>query len=259
MVDWGVGEYERTAAELEPVSEHVVSLAEIRPGERVVDLATGTGNAALMAARARAVVKGLDAAPRLIDIARERAAAAGLEALFVVGDLEALPFGDGEFDVALSVFGLIFAADPSRAFGEMVRVLGAGGRALISVWVPAGPIDAAMGVLGRALAGATGAAPARFAWHDPDAVGELAAAHGAGVHVHDGRLKIRADSPEAYFAANELAHPVLVAGRPVLERAGGYGHVRDEALAILREANEDPEAFRVFTPYRVIEVRRAAG
>jgi SAM-dependent methyltransferase len=258
MIDWGIGRYEQTAGELEPVAEHVVSLAGLRPGERVVDLATGTGNAALLAARIGAVVTGLDAAPRLIDVARERAAGEGVQASFVVGDVAALPFGDGSFDVALSVFGLIFAADPSRAFAEMIRVLRADGRALLSVWVPAGPIDAMVGTFGRAVAAATGSTPNRFAWHDSEAVGELAVRHGAHVRVHDGLLRITAESPEAYFAANELSHPMSVAGRPVLEHAGSYSQVRQRALAILREGNEDPEGFRVSSPYRIIEVSRSS-
>jgi SAM-dependent methyltransferase len=257
MIDWGIGQYEQTAAELEPVAEHVVSLAGLRPGERVVDLATGTGNAALLAARIGAVVTGLDAAPRLIDVARERASGEDVQASFVVGDIGALPFDDRAFDVALSVFGLIFAADPSRAFAEMIRVLDADGRALLSVWVPAGPIDAMVGTFGRAIAAATGSTPNRFAWHDSQAVVELAARHGAHVHVHDGLLKITAESPEAYFAANEQLHPMSIAGRPVLERAGSYRQVRDQALAILREGNEDPQAFRVSSPYRIIEVHRS--
>ncbi len=257
MVDWGIGQYEQTAAELQPVAEHVVSLAGLRPGERLVDLATGTGNAALLAARLGAVVTGLDAAPRLIDVARERARADGVEASFVVGDVGALPFEDGTFDVALSVFGLIFAADPSHAFAEMVRVLQADGRALLAVWVPAGPIDAMVGTFGRAMAAATGSTPNRFAWHDPEAVGELAARNGARVRIHEGVLTITGESPEAYFAANER-HPMSVAGRPVLEHAGSYREVRDQALAILRNGNEDPEAFRVSSPYRVIEVSRSS-
>ena len=73
MFDWGVGEYERTAAELEPAARHVVALAEIAPGDAVLDIACGTGNAALLAAAAGARVSGLDAAPRLIDVARSRA------------------------------------------------------------------------------------------------------------------------------------------------------------------------------------------
>ena len=85
MIDWGTGEYEHTAAELEPVAEHVVSLAALQRGERVLDIACGTGNAALLAAHQGAVVSGIDAAPRLIQVARERAATAGLAATFVTG------------------------------------------------------------------------------------------------------------------------------------------------------------------------------
>ena len=258
MIDWGIGHYEQTAAELEPVAEHVVSLAGLRPGERVVDLATGTGNAALLAARIGAVVTGLDAAPRLIGVARERAAGEGVDASFVVGDVGTLPFADGAFHVALSVFGLIFAADADRAFAEMLRVLAPDGRALLSVWIPAGPIDAMVGTFGRAMAAATGSAANRFAWHDPEAVGELASAHNAQVHLHDGSLSITAESPDAYLSASEQLHPMSVAGRPILERAGSYSKVHERALAILREGNEDPDAFRVSSPYRVIEIRRSS-
>jgi SAM-dependent methyltransferase len=254
MVDWGIGRYEQTAAELAPVAEHVISLADLARGERVVDLATGTGNAALLAARAGAVVTGLDAASRLIDVARGRAVTEGVDASFVVGDVEALPCDDDSFDVALSVFGLIFAANANRAFDEMIRVLRPSGRALFSVWVPAGPIDAMVGTFGRAIAAATGSSRNRFAWHDPAAVGELASRHGAQVQIHEGQLHITGASPEAYLEAGEQHHPMSIAGRAALERAGTYGQVRDEALAILRQGNEDPQAFRVSSPYRVIEV-----
>lgn len=132
MIDWGIGHYERTAAELAPVAELVVSFAKITPGERVLDLATGTGNAALLAAQSGAAVTGIDASPRLIDVARGRAAQARTGASFVVADLQALPFPGNMFDVALSVFGLIFAPDAERAFAEMIRVLRPDGRALVS-------------------------------------------------------------------------------------------------------------------------------
>ena len=244
------------AVELEPVAEHVVSVADLRRGERVVDLATGTGNAAVLAAREGAFVTGLDAAPRLIDVARDRALTEGVEASFMVGDMLALPFDDGSFDVALSVFGVIFAADASRAFDEMIRVLGPSGRALFSVWVPAGPVNAMVATFGRAIAAATERTQARFALHEPDVVGRLAARHRAHVEIHQGQLSITAASPEAYLEANEQQHPVSVAGRPVLERAGTYGQVRNEALRILRQGNEDPQAFRVTSPYRVIDVHR---
>ena len=256
MIDWDVGHYEQMALELEPVAEHMVALTHVRRGERVVDLATGTGNAALLAAGAGALVTGVDSAPRLIDVARDRAVAEGVDASFVVGDIQALPFDDGSFDVALSVFGLIFAADASRAFDEMIRVLRPAGRALFSVWVPAGSIDAMVSTFSRAVAAATGRRPPRFAWHDAEAVGRLAVRYRAQVQIHEGQLCITAASPEAYVEANEQQHPVIVAGRSALERAGTYSQVRNEALGILRQGNEDPQAFRVSSPYRVVEVHR---
>ena len=255
MIDWGLGRYERTAEELEPAAEYVVSLAELKSGERVLDLATGTGNAALLAARARGVVTGLDAASRLIDVARRRATDERVEATFIVGDVQALPFEDASFDVALSVFGLVFAPDVDRSFAEMMRVLRPDGRALCSAWIPAGPLDAMVSVFARAMAAATGAGSPRFAWHDPQAVSELAARNGAEIRFHDGELRILAESPEAYLTASEQLHPLSIAWRGALEQAGTVAAVREEALAVLREGNEDPSAFRVRSPYRVIEVR----
>lgn len=253
MTDWGRGRYERTARELEPVAVHAVALAALQEGERVIDLATGTGNAALIAAGTGAVVTGLDAAERLIAVAHARAAEADADLDFCVGDLQSLPFEDGSFDVALSVFGLIFADDPEAAFAEMMRVLRPGGRAVVSVWIPGGAIRAMVGVFARATAAATGSVPARFAWHDEETVRMLARRHDADVRFHSGELVIEADSPEAYLAGSE-EHPATVAGRPILERAGTADTVRQEALATLREGNEDPSGFRATTPYRLIEV-----
>lgn len=150
-LDWGAGQYEITAAELQPAADHVVELAHVQPGHKVLDLATGTGNAALAAARRGAVVTGIDAAERLIEVAAQRADAEALETSFIVGDIQDLPFADASFDRVLSVFGLIFASDADRAFAELRRVLAPEGRGLLSVWVPSGAIDAMAGVLMRAL------------------------------------------------------------------------------------------------------------
>src|SRR6187200_3262331 len=103
--EWGVGSYEDTAAELMPAAEIAVGALRLRGGERVLDVACGTGNAAEVATGAGARVTGLDRSPRLLTVARERVP----EAEFVEGDAAAMAFEDGAFDAAVSVFGIMFA------------------------------------------------------------------------------------------------------------------------------------------------------
>jgi SAM-dependent methyltransferase len=260
--DWSAGHYETTAAELLPAAERLVALAAPEPGERVLDLGTGTGNAALLAARRGAHATGVDSAARLIEVARGRAAAEGLDAQFEIGDLLAPPVPAGSFDIALSAFGVIFAVDPARAVDAIARALHPEGRALLAAWVPEGPISAMVGVLARAAAEASGnEPPARFPWHDADAVAELARPFGAATSSHEERLRISGPSPREYFELVERDHPLSLAGRGLLENAGTYDATRERAVAVLEEANEDPGAFLVHSPYRVIELRdfRVAG
>jgi ubiquinone/menaquinone biosynthesis C-methylase UbiE len=256
LVDWGLGHYERTAEELAPVSEFVVGEAQVQRGQRVLDIGCGTGNATVLAAKAGAEVTGIDPARRLLDVARERLDAAGLGASLVRGEAGDLPFADGAFDVGLSVFGIIFAPDPERALAEALRVLRPGGELLLTAWIPEGPIDAFVGVMARAVAEATGQARKRFPWHNEDAVRELAEPHHATVRSTRSELEISASSPEEYLAAGEANHPMSIAMRPVLERAGTSEEVRKRALDVLREGNEAPEGFRVTGPYRLVRVRR---
>ena len=258
QIDWGLGEYEKTAAELSPAAARVVSLAAIKPGERVLDIATGTGNAALFAAREGAVVSAVDRADRLLDVARGRAAAEHLEVSFRVGDMHELPFPDGSFEVVTSVFGLIFASEPPRALAEVIRVLAPGGRALISVWVPSGPVDAMIGVFMRAVAAVTGPPPPRFAWSDTEAVAQLLVPLGTHAKWHDGALTITSRSPETYLDGMST-HPMNVALAPVLEGAGIAEETRLRALEVLRAGNTDPNGFRISSPYRVIEIEAPAG
>lgn len=258
MVDWGAGRYERTAAELEPVATVMVDAAQPRPAERVLDLACGTGNAALLAAARGASVVGVDTAPRLLDVARERASSAGVQAEFREGDLLDLPVPGDSADVVLSVFGLIFAPDPARAMGEVARVAAPGSRVYLSAWIPAGPINDMLGAMGRVLARvAQPPPPPRFAWSDTAAVEALARDAGLSLRATTpGELAIRDTSPEDYVTAGQ-EHPMAVAVRPVLERATADAEARGAMLDVLREANEDPGAFLVHSPYVVHELRAA--
>jgi SAM-dependent methyltransferase len=258
MMDWDAGCYERTAAELEPVARAVVDAAAPRPDERVLDLACGTGNAALLAAARGARVTGVDAAPRLLGVARERARSQRLDVEFLQGDLLELPVHDGAADAVLSVFGLIFAPDPARALAEVARAAAPGARLFMSAWIPAGPINDMLAALGRVVARVTEAPPPqRFAWSDAAAVG--AVAHDAGLELRSttpAELAIRAESPEAYVTAGQ-EHPTAFGVRPVLERAGVDAEARGAMLDVLHEANEDPGGFLVHSPYVVHELRLA--
>ncbi len=256
MVDWDAGCYERTAAELEPVARAVVDAAQPRRDERVLDLACGTGNAALLAAAGGAGVAGVDAAPRLLDVARERARSLGLDVEFLQGDLLDLPVADGSADVVLSVFGLIFAPDPARALNEVARAAAPGARAFLSAWIPAGPINDMLAAMGRVLARVTQAPPSpRFAWSDAAAVAAVARDAGLTLEATTrSELAIRDASPEAYVTGGQ-EHPMALGVRPALEQAGVDAEARGAMLDVLREANEDPGGFLVHSPYVVHELR----
>jgi SAM-dependent methyltransferase len=252
-LDWGRGRYERTAAELEPVAERVVAMASVGRGDRFLDVACGTGNAALIAARAGAAVTGVDLSPRLVDVARERAEGAGLEATFAVGDAAALPFDDAAFDIAVSIFGVIFAPDAERAFGELVRVLRPGGRAFVTAWLPEGAMFNAIGVVGRAVAEIVGPPPQRFPWHDEERMRELAARHDATVAFTDGEISFTGESVDAYLA-DGADHPMSLAARDVLGPADKEAEVLAKMRAAYEAGNEDPSAFRVTSRYRIATI-----
>ena len=134
---WSAGDYRPLGAKMLPAAELLCETAGIRAGLRVLDVATGTGNAALAAARRGCDAVGVDFAPPQLEAARVRAAAEGLDAEFVEGDAEQLPFPDASFDAVLSVFGAMFAPDQRLVARELLRVCRPGGRIAMANWTPA--------------------------------------------------------------------------------------------------------------------------
>jgi SAM-dependent methyltransferase len=135
---WSSGDFAVVAARIVLVAEHLCDAADLRAGWRVLDVATGSGNAAIAAARLGCDAVGVDYVPSLLERGRERAAAEGLELELLEGDAEALPFEDSSFDAVTSVFGSMFAPDHARAAAELVRVARPGGTIALASWTPDG-------------------------------------------------------------------------------------------------------------------------
>jgi ubiquinone/menaquinone biosynthesis C-methylase UbiE len=135
---WASGDYAAVAALIVPVAERLVDFVDLRAGTEVLDVATGSGNAALAAARVQARVVGIDYVPELLERGRRRAAAEGLAIDLLDGDAESLPFTDASFDAVISVFGSMFAPDHDTTAREMVRVTRPGGTIGLASWTPSG-------------------------------------------------------------------------------------------------------------------------
>ncbi|MPZ13064.1 MAG: methyltransferase domain-containing protein [Chloroflexi bacterium] len=148
---WASGGYHKVAATIVIVSEQLCETVDLRAGQRVLDVATGNGNAALAAARRFCDVTGVDYVPALLEHGRQRAAAEALDVDFREGDAEALPFADASFDVVLSVFGTMFAPDQVRAARELLRVCRPGGKIGLVSHVPDSWLGEVFDINGRYL------------------------------------------------------------------------------------------------------------
>jgi SAM-dependent methyltransferase len=135
---WATGDFNQIARQNVVMAEALCEATDPRPGERVLDVACGSGTAALVAARRYCRVVGIDYVPALVEQARARSSASGLEAEFRVADAQELPFEDDSFDLVLSVYGVQFAPDQERAAKEMLRVCRPGGRIGLATPIPEG-------------------------------------------------------------------------------------------------------------------------
>ncbi len=173
---WASGDYAVVGTTLQLVGERLCEAVDIRSTDKVIDIAAGNGNATLAAARHFADVTSTDYVPELLQRGEERAVAERLTVAFKVADAEALPFGDASFDVALSVFGVMFTPDQEKAASEMSRVVRKGGRIGLANWTPAGFIGQLFKVLGRHLPPPAGLRPPSL-WGTPERLEELFPGH----------------------------------------------------------------------------------
>lgn len=135
---WNAGDYGTFAKYMEPGAIEILNSWNILPGQTVLDVACGSGQLSIPAAKAGAIVTGVDIAPNSIEYARSRAEAEGLDVVFEEGDAECLQFENNSFDIVASVVGAMFAPRPDKVASELIRVCKPGGRILMVNWTPQG-------------------------------------------------------------------------------------------------------------------------
>jgi SAM-dependent methyltransferase len=247
---WTVGDYPDIARTISGVAELVVERVGAAPGQRLLDVATGSGNVAIPAALAGAEVTGLDLTPKLLEVARARASDAGVEVTFVEGDAEELPFAQGSFDRVTSCFGVMFAPRQQVAAAELVRVARPGSTIGVAAWTPEGFVGASF----RTSMGYMPPMPAELKpavmWGNEEHVRSLFADSGAEVTCERRTVTFSGPNAEAWFADDERMLGPAVMAKAALEPQGRYDELRQDMLKLYGDFNEaDDGSFRVQSEY----------
>jgi ubiquinone/menaquinone biosynthesis C-methylase UbiE len=243
---WASGDYSEIATLIVPVAERLADAADLRAGWTVLDVATGSGNAAIAAARLGCDVVGVDYVPALLERARARAAAERLDVEFVRGDAEAIPFPDASFDAVLSVYGTMFAPDQPRAASELVRVSRPGGTIALASWTPEGFLGELFRTVAGHVPGPPGLAPP-MRWGSERHLGEL---FGDAVSWRHQRrtFTFRFPSTEAFVATFARYYG------PTLKAVEAAGPALEEDLrTLVRGWNRLPEGGAVAVPGAYLE------
>jgi SAM-dependent methyltransferase len=191
---WMAGDFGQIARLNAATAEDFVNRIHLKPGMKVLDVACGTGNQSIPAARTGAQVTGLDIAPNLLEQARQRAQSENLKIEFVEGDAEKLPYPAGQFDVVMSMFGAMFAPRPDVVASELKRVCRPGGLIAMGNWTPEGFVGQMFQITARHAPPPPGMLPPSL-WGVEKVVGERLG--GPGVRLETSKQLMTFDYPFA--------------------------------------------------------------
>ncbi|HEX6666727.1 MAG TPA: class I SAM-dependent methyltransferase [Solirubrobacterales bacterium] len=233
---WSKGDFAMVANIVFNASEMLAENLDIVPDERVVDVACGSGNGAISAARRSwGGTVGSDYVPSLLERGRERAAAERLDVEFVEADAQDLPFGDGSFDVAMSIFGAMFAPDQPKAAAELLRVVKPGGRIGMANWTPGGSVGTMFKTISKHAPPPPGV-ESPLLWGTEDRVRELFGDGVSGIEFERRISRQPFRTPEHYV---EFFRTYFGPTQTAYERVGadGEAELTEDLLAFLNEAN----------------------
>jgi ubiquinone/menaquinone biosynthesis C-methylase UbiE len=247
---WTAGNYADIARTIAAVAEVVVDRAQAAPGVSLLDVATGTGNVAIPAAAAGSSVTGLDLTPRLLEVARGRAADAGLDVRFVEGDAEELPFEDASFDRVTSCFGVMFAPRQRVAAGELMRVARPSARIVFTAWTPGGLNGQMFKTIGSHMPPPPPELKPATMWGYEGHVRSLFADTGAELTFERQHVTFEHDSPESWLAYNERMLGPTIMAKAALEPQGRWEGLRSELLELYTDGNDAEDgSFRARAEY----------
>lgn len=235
---WGLADYSGLAERLAPAALALVAEAGPLAGRRVLDVAAGTGNVAVLAAAAGAQVTASDSSPRMVELGRQRT---GDEVRWLEGDAEDLPLSDGSFDVVLSSFGMIFAPRPEVAVAQARRVLVPGGVLALTTW-SMGSFMAKMNSTMKGFVPPNPNAPNPMSWGTEGAVRQRLSTGFEDVRVQARSLPWQFESAAAMTAFLQAHSPTHVAAARAAGDRAGEMFAAVEALAATNGGPVDIEA-----------------
>lgn len=251
---WDAGDYAMLSEHIADVGELVAARADIEPGMTVLDVACGSGNATIPAARGGARVTGLDLTPKLIEHGRQKAKAEGLEIEWVEGDAEDLPFPDQSFDRVLSTFGHMFAPRHRRAADEMVRVCHPGATIATATWTPEGVTGPIFAAAGAFMPPPPDYASPPILWGEESHVRELFGSAANSFEFERHVTWVEAESVESWAEVFMNQFGPLVTARAML--GDRFQELRDRIVEIWRDRNEaDDGSLRLPQEYLLSIVR----
>lgn len=253
---WTAGDFGRIAVGFEEGAAKFIARLALQAGERVLDVACGTGNLTIPAARRGARVTGIDIAPVAVAQLARRAEAEGLAVVADEGDAEALPYADASFDTVVTMFGAMFAGHPDRAAAELLRVTRPGGRIAMANWVPDGFIGQMLKVTVKYLPPPSGV-PSVLLWGDPQVVRERLGAGVAGFAFE--RRQMLFDypfSPEQTVELFRTWYGPTVRAFAALDEAGQRGYFADLVRLWSEHNTAGPNATRLESEFLEVVATR---